>query len=99
MKIEEINPNPAATQVSVVRADKPEVAEAHREANAKQQPAADKVELSSNTSEAAKVQRRLDFRVEKVEELKAQLQAGTYAVPGRAVAEKMLSKIVMPNAA
>ncbi|BCG46022.1 Negative regulator of flagellin synthesis FlgM [Citrifermentans bremense] len=98
MKIEELNPKPAATQVSIVRADKPEVAEAHREAIAKQQPAADKVELSSYMPEAPKA-RHLEFRTEKVEELKSQIQAGTYAVSGRAVAEKMLSKIVMPNAA
>ncbi|WP_026843188.1 flagellar biosynthesis anti-sigma factor FlgM [Citrifermentans bremense] len=99
MKIEELNPNPAATQLSVVRADKPEVAEANGEANAKQQPAADKVALSSYIPVVPKAQRRLDFRNEKVEELKSQIQAGTYQVSGRAVAEKMLSKIVMPSAA
>lgn len=99
MKIEELNPNLAATQLSVVRVDKPEVAEAHGDAIAKQQPAADKVELSSNMPVVPNAQRRLDFRIEKVEELKSQMQAGTYQVSGRAVAEKMLSKIVMPSAA
>ena len=95
MKVEELNPNPAASHLAVVRADKPGAAEANGEAVAKQQPAADKVELSSYMPVVPSSQRRTDFRSEKVEALKSQIQAGTYDVSGRAVAEKMLSKIVM----
>ena len=91
MKLEELNPNPAASHLAVVRAEKPEAAEANGEAVAKQKPAADKVELSSNLPiDSSK--RRTDFRTERVEELKTQIQAGTYKVSGRAVAEKLLSR-------
>jgi len=96
MKIEELNPNPAVSQVAVVRADKPEANEAHGEAVVKQHAASDKVELSSYMPVVPSKGRR-DARVNRVEELKSQIQAGTYQVPGRAVAEKMFSKIVMSS--
>ena len=98
MKVEELNPNPAVTQLAVVRADKPESADAHGEAVSKQQAAGDKVELSSYIPVVPSSKQRRDFRADRVEELKAQIQGGTYQVPGRAVAEKMLSKIVMTSA-
>lgn len=98
MKVEELNPNPAASHLAVVRADKPGAAEANGEAGASKQAAADKVELSSYMPVVPSSKQRTDFRSDKVEELKSQIQAGTYDVSGRAVAEKMLSKIVIDKA-
>lgn len=94
MKIEELHPNPAATQIAAVRPEKPEAAEAQGEAAARQKKATDKVELSPYMPVVPASERRLDVRAERVEELKAQIQAGTYEASGKAVAEKMLSKLV-----
>lgn len=98
MKVEEFNANPPISHLAVARAEK-DPADPQGEAVAKQQAAADKVELSSYMPVVPTSQQRKDVRVERVEELKSQIAAGTYQVSGKAVAEKMLSKIVMPNAA
>lgn len=95
MKIDELNQNAVITQVAAARTDKTEAADAHRETVAKKQPAAVKVELSSYMPVVPTSQKQENTNVSRVEELKAQVQAGTYQVSGRAVAEKMLSKIVM----
>ena len=98
MKIEELNPNPALSNLTVARADKPEAVEAHGgETVVKQHAASDKVELSSYMPVVSAKGRR-DARVNRVEELRSEIQAGSYQVSGRAVAEKMLSKIVMSSA-
>ncbi|MCM0082973.1 flagellar biosynthesis anti-sigma factor FlgM [Geomonas sp. Red32] len=98
MKIEDVNQQAAAAYVGAQRADnkQPETADAHSDGAAKQQVATDKVDLSSYMPVAGSRQRQ-DVRVQKIEDLKAQIGAGTYQVPGSAVAEKMLSKIVMPS--
>lgn len=96
MKIEEVNQNSAAAYAATVRTDKqPETTDTHSDASAKQQPATDKVDLSSYLSTSTKSDVSADSRVSRVEAIKAQVAAGTYAVSGRAVAEKMLSKIVL----
>ncbi|HBA86778.1 MAG TPA: flagellar biosynthesis anti-sigma factor FlgM [Geobacter sp.] len=96
MKIEELNTNPALTHLAVARADK-EQADAHGEAAARPQAAADKVELSSYMPVVPTSQQRKDSRVERIEELKAQVAGGTYQVPGKAIAEKMLGKLVVSS--
>ena len=97
MKIEELNPNPAVSHLAVARAEKLDSAEAQGETVVKQHAASDKVELSSYIPVAPSRERQ-DARVNRVEELRSQIQSGAYQVSGRAVAEKMLSKIVMSSA-
>ncbi|QXE89247.1 flagellar biosynthesis anti-sigma factor FlgM [Geomonas subterranea] len=95
MKLEELNSNPAVSHLAVVRNDKPDTGEAQAEA-AKQQAAADKVELSSYMPVVPTTkQRRDDIRVDRVEELRAQIKSGTYQVTSQDLAEKMLSKLVV----
>ena len=92
MKIEELNQNPTLSHVVTSRTDR-EPADAHAETAAKQN-SADKVDLSSYMPVVpSKV--RQGSRAGRVEELKSQIASGNYQIPGRAVAEKMLSKIVM----
>lgn len=96
MKLEELNTNPAATHLAVVRNDKPEAGDAHAETAARQQAATDKVELSRYMPVVpTSKQRREDIRVEKVEELRSQIKSGTYEVSSQDLAQKMLSKLVM----
>ena len=55
---------------------------------------ADRVELSTNGTEIERLKKSMqvapDFRSDKVAQLKEQIDAGTYHVDGKAVAEKML---------
>jgi len=96
MKIDELNQNSAAAYLAAVRSDKqPETADTQSDASAKKQPASDKVDLSSFQTASAVTELPSDKTVSRVDALKAQIAAGTYQVPGRAVAEKMLSKIVL----
>jgi negative regulator of flagellin synthesis FlgM len=97
MKIDDLNQNKAVAYLVGGRNDKPETVDAHSEAVAKQHVGADKVELSSYMPVAPASQSRQDLRANRVEEVKAQIAGGTYQVPGRAVAEKMLSKLVMTS--
>jgi negative regulator of flagellin synthesis FlgM len=92
MKIDELNQKSAVAYL-VGRTDKSEPADVHGEAVAKQHAGADKVELSSYIPVASKSQQGL--RVNRVEEVKAQIASGTYQVSSRAVAEKMVSRLVM----
>ncbi|MBU5614451.1 flagellar biosynthesis anti-sigma factor FlgM [Geomonas azotofigens] len=95
MKVEDLNSNPAVSHLAVVRNDKPDTGEAQAEA-AKQQAAADKVELSSYIPVVpTSKQRRDDIRVDRVEELRTQIKSGTYEVSSKDLAEKMLSKLVV----
>ena len=94
MKIDELNQNAALSLIASGRTDKSEPIDAHGEAAAKQ-ASADKVDLSNYMPVVPTSQARLDSRVSRVDEIKSQIEAGSYQVPGRAVAEKMLSKIVM----
>jgi len=100
MKIEDLTQKPPVVPLVTGRADKPESADAHGEAVAKQpagakpQPGADKVDFSGNMSTLA-LQVRQDQRANRIEEIKAQIASGSYQVSGKAVAEKMLSKIVI----
>ncbi len=54
----------------------------------------DRVELSANGSQIERLKKTMevapDFRADKVARLKEQIDAGTYKVEGKAVAEKML---------
>jgi len=95
MKIDELNQNAVIAHVANGRTDKSEPADGHGEAAAKQQTAAVKVELSSYMPVVPASQKQQDPRVSRVEELKSQINAGTYQVSGTAVAEKMLSKMAM----
>jgi negative regulator of flagellin synthesis FlgM len=96
MKIDDLNQSAAAGYLTGARAEKQsETADTHGEAAAKQQPATDKVQLTSYNSAMSGSTQGREIRTSRVEELRAQIANGTYQVPGRAVAEKMLSKIVM----
>ncbi|GFO63155.1 flagellar biosynthesis anti-sigma factor FlgM [Geomonas paludis] len=96
MKLEELNSNPAVSHLAVVRNDKPEAGDAHADVAAKQQASGDKVELSSYMPVVpTSKQRRDDIRVERVEELRAQIKSGNYEVSSKDLAEKMLSKLVV----
>jgi len=57
----------------------------------------DRIQISERAREAARVseivQATPDIRVQKVEELKRAVDAGTYDVPGHEVAAKMLEQI------
>ena len=98
MKIDEMSQQAAVAFVKSVRAEKqPDSGEAHGETSARQQRATDTVDLSSYIPVAAEARQRDGIRANRVEEVKAQLASGNYNVSGRAVAEKMLSKIVLPN--
>jgi len=100
MKIEDLTQKPPVVPLVTGRADKPEPAEAQGEAVGKQsagmkpQPGADKVDFSGNMSSLA-LQVRQDQRASRIEEIKSQIASGNYQVSGKAVAEKMLSKIVI----
>jgi len=94
MKVDEMNQKPTVAYLVGGRADKPEQTDAHGEGVAKQHAgAADKVDLSSYMPVATKSQQGL--RVDRVEEIKAQVASGTYQVSSKAVAAKMLSKLVL----
>lgn len=58
----------------------------------------DEVRLSEFSKDVQKVQEGLkkveDVRQEKVRELKAQIEAGTYEVSGKDIAEKMIKRII-----
>ena len=94
MKIDDLNQK-AVTHTGKGRPDRPEAAEAHGETVAKQQVAADKVELSGFVPVDPTAKGRNDGRVNQVAEIRTQVLNGSYNVPARAVAEKMLSKIVI----
>lgn len=94
MKIEEMNQALVASHLSVVRTDKSQPTGVNGEAAGKPNASADKVELSSYMPVVSSKERQ-DTRVNRVEELKSQIKSGSYQVSGRAVAEKMLSKIVI----
>lgn len=95
MKIDELNQNPAVSHLVNGRIDKFEAADAHGEAAGKQQAAADRVDLSSYIPVVPTSQKQQDLRANRLAELKSQIESGSYHVPVSAVAEKMLSKIVM----
>ena len=95
MKIDDLNQNTAVAYLVGERADKSAPADAHSDAVAKQNAGTDKVDLSSYMPVAPASKVRQDLRVSRVEEVKAQMASGTYQVSSRAVAEKMLSKLVM----
>lgn len=97
MEIDELNQKTAVAYLVGGRFDKSEPAEAQGEAVAKQHAGTDKVELSRYIPVAPSSQSRQDVRVSRVEEVKAQIASGSYQVSGRAVAEKMLSKLVMSS--
>jgi negative regulator of flagellin synthesis FlgM len=96
MKIDELNQQAAVSYLSTARADKQlEVDDSHSEAAGKKQRRTDQVDISGYVQSAPVQSEREAIRSSRVEELKAQIAAGTYEVSSRAVAEKMLSKIVM----
>jgi negative regulator of flagellin synthesis FlgM len=93
MKIDELNQKNAVAYLASARADKSEPSEIHADAVAKQQGSADKVELSSYMPVVPASKSQQGMRVNRVEEVKAQLASGNYQVSSRAVAEKMLSRL------
>src|SRR5689334_204668 len=95
MKIEDSNQKMAMMQQMNARAEKPEAAAAQAQSDSvgKPQQGADKVELSGMTPMSAEMASQQAMRAQRVADIKAQVQAGTYQVDGRAVAEKMLSKV------
>jgi negative regulator of flagellin synthesis FlgM len=95
MKIDELSQKSGVAYLVGGRTDKSVSADAHGEGVAKQQGGADKVELSSYMPVAPSSKSPQDLRASRVEEVKAQIASGSYQVSGRAVAEKMLSKLVM----
>jgi negative regulator of flagellin synthesis FlgM len=95
MKIDELNQKQAVAYLVGGRADKTESAEAHGESVAKPQAGADKVELSSYMPVVPASKSQQGLRANRVEEVKAQLASGSYNISSRAVAEKMLSKLVV----
>lgn len=95
MKIEDLNQNPAVSYPSNGRTERSEAADAHGEGVAKQHAATDKVKLSSYIAVVAASEERQDARINKVAEIKSQIDNGSYQVSSRAVAEKMLSRLAM----
>jgi len=74
--------------------NKPKAAEARPTAPAPAEKPSDVVELSPEARELANVQQRLtevpDVREQRVAELTAKVQSGTYQVPARDVARRIL---------
>jgi negative regulator of flagellin synthesis FlgM len=97
MKIDELNQNSAVAYLAASRVDKVETSEPHGEIAAKQSAGSDKVELSSYMPVVPASKREQGLRANRVEEVKAQIASGSYQVSGRAVAEKMLSKLVLSS--
>ena len=95
MRIDELNQKATLSPRGDGRSERSEPSDTHGETVAKQQTAADKVDLSSNKPASRVSDLRQDERVSRIAEIKSQVQARSYQVPGRAVAEMMLSKIVM----
>ena len=62
---------------------------ASKQAAGKPRPAVDQVEFSDSLNASLKSQQ--DLQSKRVEDIKARIQAGTYQVSSRDVAEKMLS--------
>ena len=95
MKIDDANQQMAAAHLLNARVDRHDPQDAHTDSATKPQQAADKVDLSGvNTLGAAEREQQAQ-RAQRVQELKAMVAAGEYNVSSRAVAEKMLSKIVL----
>jgi negative regulator of flagellin synthesis FlgM len=91
MKIDELSQPTVATYVAKLRSEKHDT---QSEAPARQQPAADKVELSSNIPVASAAGDDEDTKANRLEELKHEIANGSYNVPAMAVAEKMMANIV-----
>ena len=91
MKIDELTKNSAVSYPSNGRTDRLEATDAH----AKQQAATDKVELTSYKPVVLTSDVRQGARVSQVAEIKSRVDNGSYNVPSRAVAEKMLSKMAV----
>jgi negative regulator of flagellin synthesis FlgM len=94
MKIDELNQQTVAYVAKVRNEKQQEVPDSHSDVSAKQQGATDKVELSSYIPVTTRAKEVEEIKPNRVEELKAQLASGSYNIPGRAVAEKMMSNIV-----
>jgi len=92
MKIVTDQQQAIANQISETRAEESGQAQAaatKAKAAAKPPRTADKVELSSSLT--AGVQNQQELQAKRVESIKARIQAGTYQVSSRDVAEKMLA--------
>ena len=98
MKVDELNQKATLSHQAAGRTDRSEHADAHGEAVARPQAAADKVELSGYKSLQPVSNAQQDARVNHVAGIKTRVDNGSYQVPGIAVAEKMLSKIVLSPA-
>jgi negative regulator of flagellin synthesis FlgM len=98
MKIEELNQKQMVSRLVSARTEKSESADVHGETSYKSNTTSDKVELSSYLP-AGSVDDTQGSRVARVAQLKSQIASGGYQVPGTAVAEKMLSKIVLSSSA
>ena len=93
MKIDDMNQNSAVSYPGNGRTDRSEAADA--QTVAKQHVATDKVRLSRYIAVVAASEGTQDVRVNRVAEIKSQIDNGSYQVSSHAVAEKMLSATAM----
>ncbi|HJV65849.1 MAG TPA: flagellar biosynthesis anti-sigma factor FlgM [Geomonas sp.] len=98
MKIDELNQQMAAAYLTTSRADRQqEAGDTHSESAARQQRGTDTVNLSRNIPVAVETRDPQAARAGRVGEIQSQVASGTYKVPAQAVAEKMLTKNVIPS--
>lgn len=90
MKIQRTTPQGVAADTAENGAEKA-AADRKRDSGAQQAPLTDQVTLSPSLTE--QVPSRQDSRAERVASVKARIEAGTYRVDSRKIAEKMLSVI------
>ena len=93
MKIDDLNQGAVLVQIVAGKNDKAEPSEANADGAAKQENAAVKVELSPYMPVVPSSQKEPEPKAERLAELKAQIQSGTYEVSSRDIAEKMLTSI------
>ena len=93
MKIEDLNQQSSVAYVASGRIDRPESNDAHSDTTTRQQQSSgDKVALSSYIPVVPTSQTPEGLRASRIQEIKSQIQDGTYEVSSTAVAEKMLTK-------
>ncbi len=98
MKIENLYQRFAVQNTEQVKQAQTETSRANNQAQERVQNRGDRVELSSTAREMKKVESVLnstpDVRAEKVKALKEQIEAGTYQVDSKKVANAMLADLL-----
>jgi len=98
MKIENLYQRFAVQNTEQVKQAQTETSRANNQAQERVQNRGDRVELSSTAREMKKVESVLnstpDIRAEKVKALKEQIEAGTYQVDSKKVANAMLADLL-----